>query len=422
MASKSPALFYGDTERQLKNIFKKVHIMNDKQKKLWDLAASIDCSPEILTRLSNSNDSHLLRLVCGNINTPEHVLLRLAHDISPYVRYGVAKSVNVPLEALDVLCSSNEYDILKLVVMNPSISERSLLKIINGSHERQGSLITVACANIALRTSTIKRLLPTACSNMKRGFALNVNTATKELCTLASDSAFVRYSVALRSNFPNAVCDILKQETNIDVQRALFDNEFVPNSVIEHVFDYDPNRLVELVSSRKDLPPSVQGKIIYGDNPYAKVLLLKSSLLTAIQLEYLANDDSHLVRIEVAKQVNISEKTMNILKVDPSSQVVVEVVRNPFVSVDVLVALSEHENSLVRTEVALKENITECLCYELSADESPQVKKALIKNPNAFLDAVSDLVFDVDDGVSRLAKLLLSKECVVNSKYEYMAG
>jgi hypothetical protein len=374
--------------------------MNDKQKKLWDLAASIDCSPEVLTRLSFSKDSQLLRLVCGNINTPDHVLIRLAHDISPYVRYGVAKNVNIPQVSLNELSNCKEYDILKLVAINPSISERSLLKIINGSHERQGSLMTVACANMVLRASSIKRLLPTACLNMKRGFAINENTPTKELCALASDSAFVRYSVAMRSNLPNSVCEILKHDTNMDVQRAIFENEFVPNNVIEHVLDFAPSRLVELVALRKDLPQSVRGKLIYGNNPYAKVSLLKSSLLTAIELDYLASDESHLVRIEVAKQVNISEKAMNLLKYDPSIQVVVEVVRNPFVSVD----------------------LTDFLCYELSADESQQVKKALIKNPYALLDAVSDLVFDVNDGVSRLAKNLVSKEYVVNSKYEYMAG
>jgi hypothetical protein len=33
--------------------------MNDKQKKLWDLAASIGCSPEVLTRLSFSKYEYM---------------------------------------------------------------------------------------------------------------------------------------------------------------------------------------------------------------------------------------------------------------------------------------------------------------------------------------------------------------------------
>lgn len=395
--------------------------MSYSQNELWRLASSLDTSRALLIELSENSDSHLLRLITENINTPESVLLRLASDKSAYVRYGVAKNINVPIKALTILSGSSEYDILRLVSENPNSPEKALLNIIQNFHQKQASLLTAACSNIALRPSTIKRLMVGACIYMKRGFAINENTPTKELCQLATDTPFIRYSVALRSKFPFAVCEIIKNDTNVDVQKALFENEFVPNDVIEHAFDLAPNRLVELIAMRSDLPTSILGKIIYGDNPYAKAELLKSSILKPNELEHLASDESHLVRIEVAKQSNVPSSVLSKLKGDPSTQVVVEVVRNEFVSIDVLVQLSEHQDSVVRKEVALKDTITEGISYDLSDDVSSSVKKALIQNPRALLGAISDLVFDVDEGVSKLARGILNRECVVSSKYEYLS-
>jgi hypothetical protein len=397
--------------------------MEQIQKDLWKLASGDDSKPEQLRVLAESKDSHQLRLVSENSNTPNDVLLKLAKNIHPYVRYGVAKNVNSSKEVLFVVGQSKEFDILKLVVKHPNVDENDLLNIMNGSHDRQASIITAACANMALQPGTIKCMMPLACVNMKRGFALNNNTPLELLCELASDQfSFIRYAIALRDTFPPAVCEIIKREDNIDVQKAILSNSNIPLSVIEFIFDSLPSSLVEFVATNEAMPVSIRGKIIYGPNPYAKVLLLRSSLLTVQELDYLAADITHIVRMEVAKQVNTSSKTLDTLKDDQSVQVVLEVIRNPSVSENILISLSEHQNSCIRREVALSINLPKNISYNLSTDKSHHVKIALIKNPKVLLDAICDLEFDKHPKVSRLAKLLLTRECVVSSKYEYLAG
>lgn len=396
--------------------------MNADQQKLWSIASSFDATPKQLTQLSASLDSHLLRLISQNPNTPDEILIHLAGNISPYVRYGVARNVNIPKEALCVLANNKEYDILKKIAENPNAPVETLLTILNGNHVRQDNLDMVVCANVALSTNMIKRMLPTASLVQKRGFAVNPNTPPKVLCAFAADdSPYLRYSIALREIFPLSVCEIIKNDDNVDVQKALFENDFVPNIVIEHMFDNVPGRLVELVAKRERLPQSVRGKIIYGDNRFAKVNLLKSDVLTANELDYLVKDESHFVRMEVAKHVNISDISLRKLINDPSTQVILEVIRNPSVSEGILKMLSMHPSSHVRREVALNERISNDLSYDLSADESIHVKIALIRNPKAPLGAVTELVLDQDESVSRMAKHMIGTECVINSKYEYMA-
>lgn len=396
--------------------------MTEMQKKLWVDAERTETAPEALDGYSKSEDLHLLRLVSQNPQAWESTLLRLARHKSPYVRYGVIKNPNVTKDLLLLLSKDAMYDILKSVACHPMAPEKALINVINSDNPQKNSLLTAACSNVTLNSIAIKALIPGACINMKRGFAVNVNTPTKYLCELALDVPFVRYSLALREYYPQALCEVLKNETNVDVQKALFENENAPSGLISQVFDIAHFRLREVAAVRNNLPQSVRGKIIYGDNPYAKVALLKSALLTSIELDFLKHDTSHLVRIEVAKQVNTMMSTMEVLKDDASSQVVIEVVRNKFTSEEILDYLCEHENSLVRREVALKDNITANICYRLSADTSPIVKKALIKNPNTVLDAISELAFDFDEGVSTLAKGLIFKEKIVPNKYEYLAA
>lgn len=397
--------------------------MNTNQLKLWSLASSFDATPNQLAQLSTSLDSHLLRLISENPNTPDEILIILAQNISPYVRYGVARNVNVPKEAICLLANNKEYDILKKIADNPNAPFEALQIILNGNHARQDSLDMAACANVALSPNIIKRMLPTASLVMKRGFAVNPNTAAKVLCAFAADdSPYLRYSIALRDRFPLSVCEIIKKDDNVDVQKALFENDFVPNSVIEYMFDNVPGRLVELVAKRHGLPQSVRGKIIYGDNRYAKVNLLKSDELTEIELDYLINDESHFVRMEVAKKDNVHETSLCKLINDPSIQVILEVIRNPAVSEGILKVLSMHPSSHVRREVALNEMISKDLSYDLSMDDSPHVKIALIRNPKALLGAVTELVFDHDESVSRMAKRMMGQECVINNKYEYLAN
>lgn len=396
--------------------------MKTKQVDLWSQAADVEASPELLTQLSFSEDSYLLRLVSENLNTPIKVLNRLALNISPYVRFGVGRNVNITRDTLAILSRSVEYDVLRLVIQNPNTHEKILLALVTGDHDRQGSLNSIGCANIALSKETIRRLLPSACLNMKRGFAINENTSTKDLLTLAKDSPYVRVAIAQRQHIPKGVSDILMLDDDLEVKKALIDNDSLPNNVIEHVFDTLQHRAIETIAHNKYLPHVAKQKIIYGNNSYAKVVLLQANQLDTHDLAHLADDENHLVRIEVAKQDNVSSKTLEKLKYDVSTQVLIEVIRNKSVSIESLSYLSEHNNYVVRKEVALKDNITEDIIYDLCADSSPKVKIALITNPRTLLNAVSELVYDLDEGVSRLAKRFVQKECLISSKYEYMAG
>ena len=395
--------------------------MNKIQIERWEKASNPQLSQELMMEFSYSEDLHLLRLVSENLSAPEQVLNRLAQHRSPYVRYGVGRNVNITRDTLAYLSKSSEYDVLRLVIQNPNTYEQTMLSVIMGSHKRQGSLNSLGCANIALSTPCISRLIPTACPNMKRGFAINENTSINDLCTLAKDSPYVRVAVAQRHHIPKAVYEILMFDSDLDVKKALIENESLPIKVIEHIFDSLPHRTIEVIAYNEHLSHVVKKKIIYSEHSYAKVVLLNNYNLDTTELAYLADDENHQVRIEVAKQDNVSVETLDKLKNDLSSQVVIEVIRNKSVSVQSLSYLSEHPNYVVRQEIAKKETITEDIIYDLSADSSPKVKIALITNPRALLSVVSELVYDLDEGVSRLARRLVRKEKVISNKYEYMA-
>lgn len=395
--------------------------MNIKQKALWHIAADINTSPKKLTELSYSEDSHLLRLVAEHPNTPAEALIRLAGNISPYVRYGVTRNINAPTEALTILGTDSDYYILKNVSLHKNTSSDTLILIINNKLLRP-NMAMYAASNAALSSSVIVEMLPGATLSVKRGFAVNVNTPTYVLCKYALDpSPFLRYSLALRTEFPEPLIEILKLDSDVDVQKALIENEFTPDVLIEYLLEHVSSGLVELIALRPNLAQVAKCKILIGDNRFAKVNLLNTFQLTTNEVSVLAKDVSHFVRMEVPKQLNVTEEILVALKNDPSIQVLIAVINSAKVSASLLKELSFHPDSRVRRTVACSAHLTNNLSYNLSEDTSHHVRIALIRNPKVTLDAVADLAYDENKDVSRIARQLLTDEFVVNSKYEHMA-
>lgn len=75
-------------------------------------------SSGILTRLSNSKDNDIARLVASNINTTSRVLKKLSNHKDPYVRAAVAQNRNTQVEVLETLLNDESSHVKEAALKN----------------------------------------------------------------------------------------------------------------------------------------------------------------------------------------------------------------------------------------------------------------------------------------------------------------
>jgi hypothetical protein len=69
---------------------------------------------------------HVRRVIAGNPNTPNQVLMRLAEDHSTYVRRTVAHNPRSPVEVLSKLALDRDIEVRLAVAENANTSEKTL--------------------------------------------------------------------------------------------------------------------------------------------------------------------------------------------------------------------------------------------------------------------------------------------------------
>jgi predicted DNA binding CopG/RHH family protein len=97
----------------------------------WRVACNQNTPPKVLEQLATDKNDNVRYWVAENPNTPPETLKILSTDMDWVVRCRVAKQPNTPPEILEVLASDVCFTVLKGVAENPKTPSAALEKIIN---------------------------------------------------------------------------------------------------------------------------------------------------------------------------------------------------------------------------------------------------------------------------------------------------
>ena len=113
-----------------------IHPLAEKAFFASAIALNTITPPDVLDKLSMSNNSSVRRGVADNLSTPPRVLARLSQDPDTYVVNPVARNPNTPPEVLDKLSRLNWPSVSLDLVYNPSTPPEVLQRLRCYGYER----------------------------------------------------------------------------------------------------------------------------------------------------------------------------------------------------------------------------------------------------------------------------------------------
>lgn len=267
------------------------------------------------------------RDAAGDWGTPEHVLNRLADDVSREVRLHVAGNPATSAETLRYMSSRNDGGCINGIASNPATPMDVLSAL--ADEERGFDLCWRVATNRSTSADILERLSHVKFEGVRVRVALNENTSTETLDRLADDP----YDA---------------------VQRAVADNSHTSVDAL--------TKLVEREAATR---------VFVASNPN-----------TPYEIRRLLVDDEDIdVRCALALHVQ-DDELLNLLAQDPVYRVRRIVALSDYAPISALEALASDEAEFVRGEVAGNERTPSEVLDLLASDHSEMVRRAVFINVN----------------------------------------
>ncbi len=298
---------------------------------LLSLARNPHSGPQVTNRLSRIGD-RLVRTFLARLPVPQATFTTLANDGDLGVRSMVAGNSACPAALLDLLAKDSNTIVREAVALNQSTSKETLAKLATDSHQ---DVRQAVASNYASSAATLAQLAKDTNESVRALCAANPNTDIDVLTAMSKDnSTAVRCAVALNGN--------TKPETI---------------------------------------------KAMVGDNTIAVAQILAAlgeSKLAQSDYEKLANDQSALVRINLAGNGALSSSLIKTLAQDKDARVRASLAHNTKakISDEIFVALAKDNDALVREALAVNSKVPSKLLTSLLQDDAITVQTALATNPN----------------------------------------
>jgi hypothetical protein len=334
------------------------------------LAKSVEDWEDKLTDLLGDYESDYL-----NLDIPTIVLAQLAKRSNWEIRAIVAQNKNSPIETLFELADDTDPDVRYCVVANPKVPIDILVKL---SNDDSASVRYIVAQNRRTPEPILSKLTKDD-DRFIQAEAINTLAAIK-----------------LHKGKQPEVFEELGLE---DTQRMIKMGLLKPLADWEIDLDND---------SKAPVPTGVLDLLIaHRDDWSTKVKVVNHPAVSGETLARLADDESGMVRLAVAKRTNAGLETLIKLSNDMKYLIRREVASNLSCPIEALVQLSKDDSSEVREHVALNPNTPESIVDQLAVDPDDDVRQATRLNRRRKDDSL-DEAWD-QESHDRLVRMGLAK-------------
>ncbi len=172
----------------------------------------------ILKELSNCKEKVIRECIANNLNTPKHLLVKLAKDNDLWVKVAVAGNPNTPLKTLNSLLELNDLNINYAIAGNFASSQNILLKILKCSDIETKTIIA---SRRYLVKNVLEELLRVG-NNKIRFIALNHNS---------NRNAYNKIDKSLRKKLT-----LMKSEKVLSLLLIIEQDKILKNNVIRNKY------------------------------------------------------------------------------------------------------------------------------------------------------------------------------------------
>lgn len=379
------------------------------------IASNPNATPGLLDEFACSDAAVLRALVAANPNTAQKTLLDLSGDADPMVRWCVARNPNINPDILSKLLTDEEKGVRSEAIDNPSssriINRESLLdeealprrlqdasssqteakRIIELANDDNPVVRIAARSNLKYPLSSILEKLQLICrENLYLDDQCHSNNCDQsrnhEKNELDLNDVNNRLSLAERKDIPKWLQCELAEDTEPCVRRALAGNMNADPSVLETIYRGDSGSdVLTALTSNPSTPDFIMEELALMEEPEIASSLSNNPNVTPRILSSLIQGRKSLdfVGYDLARDPNTKPELLDTMARSGHCSFfsLEKVAANPSTPAETLAILSKKGPS-IRASVAKNPSTPNELLFELSDDESCEVRCGVAKNPH----------------------------------------
>lgn len=320
------------------------------------IARNIDTTPQTLAAILENPKMAVNKVrmgIAGNMNTPVHILEKLAGDKDGWVRRTVFQNPNTPTWVFRLF---HQYE---AAIKNPLTSAATLQEIVKREWE-----------------------------HTRLGVARHRHTPADILAELASDKSWeTRAAVAQNPSVPVEVLEQLAQDKRLGVRIAVARNPITPATLLVRLLQDKKLDLHRDIAKHPNVTSAILELLVRDADYYVRVAVIENPKTSVELLTHLANDKDDYVRKHVALNSRTPEAVLRQLAHDLEFRVRYAVAGNINTPNDALMLLQEDiaESVKARAATTLQNKNLADLSY-LQDNSHYQDNSAIAANPDTAID------------------------------------
>jgi hypothetical protein len=382
------------------------------------------------------------KLLARNQNTPPSTLSDLAASRSNETRMEVARNPRIPMEALDMLATDPDVNVVDAVAQNTSATPELLWKLYSEQassiHNPEALAILGKSESdyvrylVAMNHSTpgdaLEELLDDECEEVRKEAEFNAArlqlfgrlTLKRHNVAPIYQSQIARHegSGPLWDRYHAEVAQSYLRKSDTNVFRSLAANPNVPDDLLRLLIRTNNDEVLLGLAANRSATQITLEILARCALPDVRVSVASNPASDDRVLRELSKDGDEWVRREVARNESTSSDVLYSLCTDTDVDVVYgllsnhnlsseglltlitagplkvreDIVDSPSVNHDVLCELIDDPSEVVRAKVAGHELATESMLRQLAEDRSDSVRVAVAGNPNASSDLLRAII------------------------------
>jgi hypothetical protein len=342
---------------------------------LWEIGIIPE---EFLTALHPNS----LREIARQEETPGHILEMLLQSkmATKKVRVAVASNLNTPVHILEKLAGEEDPEVRRAAFLNPN-TPTAIFQLF---HKYQNAITLVTpqrtIANPQADAQTLCKIAKCQWTHICKEVASHPNTPTSLLIDFAHHKYWrIRASAANNPNLPIDLLEQLARDKRLGVRQGVVLNPNTPTTVLMRLLKDKSWDLRRNIAQHPNVTPAILVSLAKDNYASVRVAVIENPKTPIQLLAQLATDTDTYVRKSVAQNSRISAAVLMQLGEDSRTVVRQAVASNPNTSPLVLTKLAGDEDSTVRIAIAQNLNTPDDVLAYLQADKYDWIKQTAWK-------------------------------------------
>ena len=188
-------------------------------------------TPDLLERLSQSNDDEIRKNVAKNSNTPLKVLSILSQDSNEDVRANIASNPNTPIEILSIMSKDSSIYVRGRIALNSSTPLEILKKLIDNGEE---DIISCVVRNPHMNADFLYEMSKYGSTYIRWNTAMNPDIPQKCIRLLFIDKdSTVRANIAEHSKTSSYILAKMSKDIEYSVRQNVAKNPNTSSDVLD---------------------------------------------------------------------------------------------------------------------------------------------------------------------------------------------